>query len=139
ASFSCRLFEEETSPCKGLGVNNHFRVERSATLPYPKGMNHYDTIAKAIELITTNKLHSPSDEELAKMLGMSESHLRKVFTEWVGITPKQFSRYLSLEYSKGLLKQQKNHLNISMQSGLSSGGRLHDLFVDIEAMTPGEY
>jgi AraC family transcriptional regulator of adaptative response/methylated-DNA-[protein]-cysteine methyltransferase len=102
-------------------------------------MNHYDTIAKAIELITTNKLQSPSDEELAAQLGISASHLRKVFTEWVGITPKQFSRYLSLEYSKGLLEQRKNHLKTSLQSGLSSSGRLHDLFVDIEAMTPGEY
>lgn len=102
-------------------------------------MNHYDTIAKAIELITTNKLKSPSDEELAKALGISASHLRKVFTEWVGITPKQFSRYLSLEYSKGLLKEQKNHLTTSYKTGLSSSGRLHDLFVDIEAMTPGEY
>jgi len=102
-------------------------------------MNHYDTIKRAIELITSNKLQSPSLEELTTTLHMSESHLRKVFTEWVGISPKQFSRYLSLQYSKDLLKQQKNHLRTSLQSGLSSGGRLHDLFVDIEAMTPGEY
>jgi AraC family transcriptional regulator of adaptative response/methylated-DNA-[protein]-cysteine methyltransferase len=101
--------------------------------------HHYSTIAKAIELITTNKLQSFSDEELAEQLGISASHLRKVFTEWVGITPKQFSRYLRLEYSKDLLKQRKNHLKTSLQSGLSSSGRLHDLFVDIEAMTPGEY
>ena len=85
------------------------------------------------------KSRGQSFDELAESMHLSPSHSRKVFVAWVGISPKQFGRYLSLEYAKTILKQQKNSLQTTMLTGLSSGGRLHDLFVDIEAMTPGEY
>ncbi len=102
-------------------------------------MNHYTTITRAIELIIKNKLEHLALPELAAKLQMSESHLRALFTEWVGISPQQFGRYLSLEYAKKLLADSKNSLETTFKSGLSSGGRLHDLFIDIEAMTPGEF
>lgn len=102
-------------------------------------MNHYETIKAAIMLLVKNQYANPSLDELSASLGISESYLRKVFIEWVGISPKQFGRYLSLEFAKNLLKQNKNSLETTALSGLSSGGRLHDLFIDIEAVTPGEY
>jgi AraC family transcriptional regulator of adaptative response/methylated-DNA-[protein]-cysteine methyltransferase len=100
--------------------------------------NHYESIKTVIEHIVTNKLNSHSLEELAHSLRVSPGHLQKVFTNWVGVTPKQFGRYLSLQYSKELLKENKI-VRTSVKAGLSSSGRLHDLFVDIEAMTPGDY
>ncbi len=102
-------------------------------------MNHYATIKKVINHIVANKLASPSLEDIAKSLNMTSGHLQKVFVEWVGISPKQFSRYLRLQYSKELLKEHKSTETVTHQAGLSSASRLYDLFVDIEAMTPGEY
>ena len=102
-------------------------------------MNHYVTIKNVIEHLVKNKKKSETLEELSQALHVSSGHLQKVFTAWVGITPKQFTRYLSLDYAKDLLLQNKNMIETSVRSGLSGGGRLHDLFVAIEAMTPGEY
>ncbi len=104
-----------------------------------RASNHYSTIQHVIEHIVENKLNTQSLEEIGASLGMSSGHLQKVFTEWVGISPKQLSRYLSLQYSKELLLQNKNTTETTVRSGLSSGGRLYDLFVDVEAMTPGEF
>lgn len=102
-------------------------------------MSHYSTVKTAIEHIVERKLEAVSLSEIAQSLGVSGGYLQKIFTEWAGISPKQFSRYLSLEYSKNILRESKNTVHAAIRSGLSGGGRLHDLFVDIEAMTPGEY
>ncbi len=101
--------------------------------------DQYEAIRSVIEEIVERKLAAPSLPELADSLGVSPGHLQKVFTDWAGISPKQFARYLSLQYAKGLLAENRNMLEATFQSGLSGPGRLHDLFVDIEAMTPGEY
>src|SRR3989344_6257053 len=102
-------------------------------------MDHYASIKNVVEHIVDNKLSSRSLDEIAASMGMSPGHLQKLFTKWVGISPKQFGRYLSLEYAKELLRQNQNSMQATIRSGLSSGSRLHDLFVDIEAMTQGEY
>mgnify|MGYP001608754696 FL=1 len=102
-------------------------------------MDHYTSIKAVVEHIVENKLSSRSLDEIAESMQMSPGHLQKLFTKWVGISPKQFGRYLSLEYAKELLRENQNSMQASIRSGLSSGGRLHDLFVDIEAMTPGQY
>ena len=101
--------------------------------------NHYKTIKAAIEYMTLNRKAEMSFEDMANSLDMSVARLQKVFVDWAGISAKQFERYLSLQYSKELLKQNKSMMETSFQAGLSGSGRLHDLFVDIEAMTPGEY
>ncbi len=102
-------------------------------------MNHYYTIKKAIEHLVAAHKHPVSFNELAKALHLSPGHLRTVFMDWAGISPKQFERYLTLEYAKTLLAEHKNSQQTTHLAGLSSGGRLHDLFIDIEAVTPGEY
>lgn len=73
------------------------------------------------------------------MLHMSPAHLQRVFTRWAGISPKRFHQYLTLGHAKSLLRNRLTTLQTSAQLGLSSGGRLHDLFLRWEAMTPGEY
>jgi AraC family transcriptional regulator, regulatory protein of adaptative response / methylated-DNA-[protein]-cysteine methyltransferase len=102
-------------------------------------VSQYDIIAKVINTITNEPKKNFSLQELSQALGMDPTHLQKTFTDWCGVSPKQFQRYLSIEYAKGLLAENKSTLQTSILSGLSGSGRLHDLFVDIEAMTPGEY
>ena len=96
-------------------------------------------MTQIIERIVEHKLEQRPLEEIAAAAGMSPGHLQKLFTAWVGVSPKQFGRYLSLEYAKELLRDRHSSLATATKAGLSSGGRLHDLFVGVEAMTPGEY
>lgn len=100
---------------------------------------HYQTIRDVIHHIIEHRLEQASLEEVSRSFGMSKGYLQKLFTQWVGISPKQFSRYIGLQYAKELLLQNKTTLTTSIGTGLSSEGRLYDAFVDIEAMTPGEY
>jgi AraC family transcriptional regulator of adaptative response/methylated-DNA-[protein]-cysteine methyltransferase len=100
---------------------------------------HYQTVQVVIEHIVANRLHAQPLDEIAAALGMSPGRLQKVFVAWAGISPKQFGRYLSLQYSKELLAGKSGTLEASAKAGLSGTSRLHDLFVDIEAMTPGEF
>jgi AraC family transcriptional regulator, regulatory protein of adaptative response / methylated-DNA-[protein]-cysteine methyltransferase len=100
-------------------------------------MSNYNIIAKAIEFVMLNP--NSSLDDAAEYVNLSPSHFQKTFVEWCGVSPKQFSRFLTLGYAKELLAQNKNNLQTTILSGLSSAGRLHDLFVDIEDMTPFEF
>lgn len=103
-------------------------------------MSHYDTIEKAIRFIRTNADENPSLEEIAKFVNLSPFHFQRVFTEWAGISPKKFLQYIHLTRAKDLIKDKTmTLLDTSVDVGLSSTGRLHDLFVKLEGMTPGEY
>ncbi len=100
----------------------------------------FDKIAKAIGYIERHFKAQPSLEEIAKSVQMSPSHFQRVFTAWAGTSPKKFLEYISLEHAKKLLKEdQSSVLKVSLKTGFSSSSRLHDLFVNIEGMTPGEY
>lgn len=100
---------------------------------------HYTTIAKAIEYIRENFREQPSLEEIAKEVNISPFHFQRIFSEWAGVSPKQFLQYLNVEYAKTLLKGRKASLfDTAIETGLSGTGRLHDLFIRIEGMTPGE-
>ncbi|NJB82391.1 methylated-DNA--[protein]-cysteine S-methyltransferase [Wenyingzhuangia aestuarii] len=101
---------------------------------------HYTTIAKAIAFLQKNATQQPQLEDLAKAMHVSPFHLQKIFTEWAGVSPKKFLQYISIQHAKELLnKPEYNLFNTTHQLGLSSTSRLHDLFVNIEGMTPGEY
>lgn len=99
----------------------------------------YQQIAEIISLIEANHLEQLSLGEVAQVAEVSPTYLQKVFTAWVGISPKQFGRYMNLSYARQLLAQNSTLERTAQATGLSGTGRLHDLFVDIEAMTPGEY
>ena len=99
---------------------------------------HYQTIGRAIAEI--DKAEQPlSLEELAGRMKMSPSHFQRVFSQWVGVSPKRYQQYLTLEHAKSLLAEKHSLLSTALETGLSGSGRLHDLFVTWEAMTPGEF
>jgi len=99
----------------------------------------YPLIERAIRFIEENADRQPELEEIAAAVGMSEFHFQRTFTRWAGISPKRFLQFLTKEHAKELLAQSENLLEVTHQTGLSSLGRLHDLFVTTEAVTPGEY
>jgi AraC family transcriptional regulator, regulatory protein of adaptative response / methylated-DNA-[protein]-cysteine methyltransferase len=76
---------------------------------------------------------------VAHHIGLSESHFQRLFTQWAGISPKRFLQCLTVEYAKSKIRQTKSLLDLTSEVGLSSPGRLHDLFVTLEAMSPGEF
>jgi len=101
---------------------------------------NYNRIAEAIEYINTNFKDQPSLSEIAEKVHLSPFHFQRLFTEWAGVSPKKFMQYISVEYAKRLLKEKQTTLfEVAYQTGLSGTGRLHDLFVNIEGMTPGEF
>jgi AraC family transcriptional regulator of adaptative response/methylated-DNA-[protein]-cysteine methyltransferase len=101
-------------------------------------MDQYSTIAKALGFIQDNYRNQPSLEAIATHVELSPFHLQRLFTEWAGVSPKKFLQYLSIERAKELL-QKNSVLDTTYKIGLSGTSRLHDLFMTIEGMTPGEY
>jgi AraC family transcriptional regulator, regulatory protein of adaptative response / methylated-DNA-[protein]-cysteine methyltransferase len=99
----------------------------------------YSRIAQAIRYIETNAHRQPDLNELAAYVGLSEYHFQRLFTRWAGLSPKRFLQFLTRENAKALLANAGNLLDATYAAGLSSPGRLHDLFVQTEAVTPGEY
>ncbi|MGN6602241.1 MAG: bifunctional helix-turn-helix domain-containing protein/methylated-DNA--[protein]-cysteine S-methyltransferase [Ginsengibacter sp.] len=101
---------------------------------------NFERVAAAISYLQKNFKSQPSLEELAAYVHVSPQHFQRIFTEWAGTSPKKFLQYISLEYAKSLLFDQKATVfDAAAESGLSGTGRLHDLFITIEGMTPGEY
>lgn len=99
---------------------------------------HYLTIEKAIRYIRENATQQPSLAEIAKAVQMSEYHLQRVFAAWAGISPKRFLQFTTKEHALTLLRDSDNLIETALEVGLSGTGRLHDLMVSCEAMTPGE-
>ena len=102
-------------------------------------MSNYERIKTAIEFITSNFQNQPHLDEVAREIHLSPFHFQRIFSEWAGISPKKFLQYISVEHAKNLLKLNGSLADISYETGLSGTGRLHDLFINIEGMTPGEY
>lgn len=95
---------------------------------------------EAIGYITANFKNQPGLDEVAEKISLSPFHFQRIFTEWAGVSPKKFLQYTSLEHAKKMLKEgQATLFEAAFETGLSGSGRLHDLFVNIEGMTPGEY
>ncbi len=99
----------------------------------------YQRIAKAIDYIAQNAKQQPSLDEVAAHLNLSKFHFQRIFKQWAGVTPTQFMHYLTLEHAKQCLRNSQSVLGTALDVGLSSPGRLHDLFVKLEAMSPGDY
>ena len=99
----------------------------------------YLRIEQAILYLENHYKNQPALEEVAANIGLSEYHFQRLFTRWAGVSPKRFLQFLTKEGAKSLLSRSENLLDTTHQVGLSSLGRLHDLFVTAEAVTPGEY
>jgi AraC family transcriptional regulator of adaptative response/methylated-DNA-[protein]-cysteine methyltransferase len=99
----------------------------------------YARIERAIVFIEQNFQDQPALKDVAENIGLSEYHFQRLFSRWAGISPKRFLQFLTVEHAKQLLTESRNLLDVTYKTGLSGPGRLHDLFVTCEAMTPGEF
>jgi len=107
--------------------------------PYSQLAEDYQRIEQAIQYLDDHYQDQPSLEEVAASLGLSEFHFQRLFTRWAGISPKRFLQFVTKEHARDLLHQSENLLDTTHRVGLSSLGRLHDLMVNTEAVSPGEY
>ncbi len=99
----------------------------------------YQRIERAIHTLEETALDQPDLKQLAARLHLSEFHFQRLFSRWAGVSPKRFLQFLTLDHAKSVLARSKNLLDVTLDSGLSSVSRLHDLFLQCEAVTPGEY
>jgi len=99
----------------------------------------YQRVEKAIRFINKQRKEHPSLEEIAAHVHISPHHFQRLFTRWAGISPKKFLQYLTLQYSRERLEKNPTLAEIAHEAGLSGTGRLHDLFITLEGMTPDEY
>ena len=101
---------------------------------------NFNRITEAIEYLNINFKRQPNLDEVAAQLQLSPFHFQRIFAEWAGVSPKKFLQYISVAFAKDMLKDKEASLfDVAYHTGLSGTGRLHDLFVKIEGMTPGEY
>lgn len=104
----------------------------------PEQAYHYAVIARALREIDAAG-PSLTLDELAARMGMSAAHFQRVFTQWVGVSPKRYQQYLSLDHARRMLAERATVLDAALGVGLSGTGRLHDLFLRWEAMSPGDF
>lgn len=102
-------------------------------------MNDYRRIELALERLQRDAARQPSLEDLAAAAGLGPSHFQRVFTRWAGVSPKRFLQSITVAHARALLRESHAVLDAAFGVGLSGPGRLHDLMVNVEAMTPGEY
>lgn len=101
---------------------------------------NYRRIAEAITYIKTNFKDQPNLDQVAEKIHLSPFHFQRLFTEWAGTSPKKFLQYITVENAKKILKEEHATLfDTAYETGLSGTSRLHDMFINIEGMTPGEY
>lgn len=114
----------------------------NAVAPSPEietPLDDYARVSAALDYLTVNWRDQPSLDDLAAEIGLSPTHFHKIFTRWAGLSPKEFLQALTLDHAKSMLSNAANLLDTTYESGLSSPGRLHDLFVTYEAVSPGEF
>lgn len=111
---------------------------RSKNIDDSNKQKHYETVARAIDFINTQQQQQPSLKSIAEAVALSEFHLQRLFSEWAGISPKQYLQFLTKEQAKRCLRE-SSVLDAALNSGLSGPSRLHDLLIQTEGMTPGEY
>ncbi len=119
-------FKTTLAPATGSGLS------RTVTLDY-------DRVTRALDFLSSRAPSQPSLGELAAHVGLSEFHLQRLFTRWAGVSPKRFMQVQTLQHAKQALDGARSVLDGTWEAGLSSPGRLYDLFVHLEAVTPGEY
>jgi AraC family transcriptional regulator of adaptative response/methylated-DNA-[protein]-cysteine methyltransferase len=102
-------------------------------------LTDYARIEKAIRFLDAQRSQQPTLAQVATHVGLSEAHFQRMFTRWAGISPKRFLQHQTAQVVKQLLRDRHTTLDASYEAGLSGPGRLHDLLINAEAVTPGEY
>ncbi len=114
-------------------------TEMTGHIAAQSGQDDYKHVKRAVEYLSENWRDHPSLDDIARNTGLSPTHFQKVFKRWAGISPKQFLQAITLDHARTLLRDAASVLDATYEVGLSGPGRLHDLFVTHEAMTPGVY
>ena len=126
-----------------LAMNDHMNLAINDHRLAKPGLNgalrDYDSVRRAIAFISEHWRAQPTIESMADAAGVTPDELHHLFRRWAGLTPKAFMQALTLDHAKGLLRDSASVLDAALDSGLSGPGRLHDLFVTHEAMSPGEW
>ena len=118
-----------------LAINDH-RLTKPG--PQNAALRDYDSVRRAIAFISEHWRAQPTIEAMADAASVTPDELHLLFRRWAGLTPKDFMQALTLDHAKGLLRDSASVLDAALDSGLSGPGRLHDLFVTHEAMSPGD-
>jgi len=105
----------------------------------PQASRDYDQVRRAIAYLTETWSEQPDLDRLAAHLGLGPEHTQKLFKRWCGLSPKEFVQAITIDHARQMLADSASVLECTHEVGLSGGGRLHDLFVDHEAMTPGDF
>jgi AraC family transcriptional regulator of adaptative response/methylated-DNA-[protein]-cysteine methyltransferase len=116
-----------------------FVEARRAMSNGPQSLRDYRRIEAVIRFLESKAGEQPSLQEASRAVGLSEFHLQRLFRRWAGVSPKRFLQYLTVQHAKRALRDGLSVLAAAYEAGLSGPGRLHDLFVAVEAVTPGEY
>src|SRR3979411_1291748 len=119
-----------------LAINDH-RLTKPG--PQNAALRDYDSVRRAIAFISEHWRAQPTIESIADAAGVTPDELHHLFRRWAGLTPKAFMQALTLDHAKGLLRDSASVLDAALDSGLSTAGRPHSLFVTHEAMSPGEW
>jgi len=114
-------------------------MRRLGTMENQENAYYYKLVRRAIDLIDSEDGRDMSLEDIARDVNLSPAHFQRIFSRWVGISPKRFQQFLTLDHAKRLLQERHTTLDTATEVGLSGSGRLHDLFVRWEAMSPGDY
>ena len=122
-----------------MSANDHSATTIASFGPPASLGNDESRVEQALDWLSRNFERQPSLAEAADHAGLSEHHFQRCFRRQVGLSPKKYVQFLTLERAKDVLAQSRSVLDAAYASGLSGPGRLHDLFVNVEAMTPGEY
>jgi len=125
-------------PARFILRNNQIAGLATRFYLYPM-VTDFERIEKAILFIKEHFKDQPGLDEVAKHVFLSPYHFQRLFKDWAGVSPKKFLQYISIQHAKALLKNQASLADASFETGLSGTSRLHDLFVTIEGMTPGDY
>ncbi|HEX9633456.1 MAG TPA: methylated-DNA--[protein]-cysteine S-methyltransferase [Gemmatimonadales bacterium] len=116
-----------------------FLEARRAMATGPQALKDYHRVEAVIRFLEAHAGEQPSLQAAAQAVGLSEFHLQRLFRRWAGVSPKRFLQYLTVEHAKRALRDGLSVLAAAYEAGMSGPGRLHDLFVAVEAVTPGEY
>jgi AraC family transcriptional regulator of adaptative response/methylated-DNA-[protein]-cysteine methyltransferase len=116
-----------------------FLEAKRAMATGPQSLRDYRRVEAVIRFLEAHAGEQPSLQAAADAVGLSEFHLQRLFRRWAGVSPKRFLQYLTVEHAKRALRDGLSVLATAYEAGMSGPGRLHDLFVAVEAVTPGEY
>ncbi|MDB5484553.1 MAG: hypothetical protein JWR73_1221 [Tardiphaga sp.] len=119
-----------------LSIDSHRTTKPG---PQSAALRDYDSVRRAIAFISARWRDQPTIDAMAAAASLTSDELHHLFRRWAGLTPKAFMQALTLDHAKGLLRDSASVLDAALESGLSGPGRLHDLFVTHEAMSPGEW